>query len=85
MTRFAQTQSDIWREVAQRLPDNGRALIVTHGQFVELGAIASLPNGDYEAWGGAIGYCEGVRLTISGAFDKCEVLRVPVEHQLIEN
>jgi hypothetical protein len=83
--KFAHEQAELWRSIAQRIPDNEHALIVTHGGFVELGAVASLPNGDYGAWGKAIGYCEGVRLSFDGTFTHCEILRVPEEYYLIEN
>lgn len=55
----------------QKIPDGGKALVVTHGLFVEAGAIASLPEADHGSWGGAIGYCEGVRLTFDGTFENC--------------
>ena len=82
---FASVQSDLWRSVVERVEDGQRALIVTHGGFVEFGAVASLPNADHGAWGDAIGYCEGVRLNFEGGFAECEVLRVPEEYRLIEN
>src|SRR5690606_22392239 len=60
--RFAKEQARLWEDIAGQVPDGGRALIVSHGLFVELGAVASLPDADHAAWGEAIGYCEGIRL-----------------------
>ena len=85
ISRFADEQSRIWTGVAQKIPDGGKALVVTHGLFVEAGAIASLPEADHGSWGGAIGYCEGVRLTFDGTFENCQILRVPDERHLVEN
>lgn len=82
---FAAALAQLWREIAAELPDGGRALIVTHGSFVELGAVASLPEADHASWGDAIGYCEGIALSYES--DRCsgEILRVPAEYRLIEN
>ena len=82
---FAAGQSELWRRVVQRVPDGQNALIVTHGSFVELGAVASLQDAHHGAWGEAIGYCEGVRLSFDGEFVGCEVLRVPAGYHLVEN
>ncbi len=69
--RFAAQQAQLWAEIAEQLPVSQRALIITHGGFIELGAI---------------GYCEGVRLSWdAGGFTRCEMLRMPQAHRLIEN
>jgi broad specificity phosphatase PhoE len=84
--RFATQQAQLWARIAEQLPASQRALIVTHGGFVELGAIGCLPGADHSSWGGAIGYCEGVKLSWDGSgFTQCEMLRMPRAHQLIEN
>jgi hypothetical protein len=83
--RFADEQSRIWTGIARRIPDGASALVVTHGLFVEAGAIASLPEADHASWGDAIGYCEGIRLTFDEVFKDCQVLRVPEEYHLVEN
>ena len=82
---FATRMVDIWRGVVESVPDSGRALIVTHGGIIELGAVAAIPAGAHRSWGGPIGYCEGVRLTFDGRFRDCQVLRVPVKYRLIRN
>jgi hypothetical protein len=76
--RFAREQAALLRQIAGALPAGGRALVVSHGGIVEAGAVGCLPDADHAAWGGACGYCEGVRLAFDG--DQCvgiEVLRVP--------
>ncbi len=60
-------------------------MVVTHGLFVELGAVASLPDADHAAWGEPIGYCEGIRLIFDGHERRGELLRVPDAYRLIEN
>ncbi len=77
--------ASVWRSIVERVPESAQALIVTHGGIVELGAVAALPDCPHAAWGDAIGYCEGVRLTFDGGFTGCEVLRVPDEYHLVEN
>jgi broad specificity phosphatase PhoE len=74
--RFARHQAKLWQSIVGGLPVNGHALIVAHGGVIELGAIGCLPDADHAAWGGALDYCEGVRLSYDGkAFVSIEVLR----------
>ena len=75
----------VWRSIAQRVPESTKALIVTHGGLVEVGAVAVFPNHPHEEWGGPIGYCEGARLTFDGRFTSCEILRAPDEYHMVEN
>ena len=83
--RFAVQVADIWRNIVGRIPESTRALVVTHGGIVELGAVAAVPDGPHHAWGDPLGYCEGVRLVFDRDFTGCEVLRVPDEYRQIEN
>ena len=83
---FAATQARVWRAVVDKLKEGEHALIVTHGLFVELGAVASLPQASHADWGGPIGYCEGVRFTFeAGTLCRGEILRVPPDYYLIKN
>jgi broad specificity phosphatase PhoE len=82
-TEFANETLGIWRSVIDSVADSERALIITHGGIVELGAVAALPEAPHGDWGGPIGYCEGVRLTFDGHFCSCRILRVPDERRLI--
>jgi uncharacterized protein len=75
--RFARTQADFWHTAVENLSDGGSALLVTHGGFVEAGAVASLPQADHEAWGPFCDYCEGVRLYFDGErFTNIQILRI---------
>jgi broad specificity phosphatase PhoE len=64
--------------IGKSLPENGRALIVSHGALVECATIGCLPDLDYETWGRAVAYTEGVRLRWdAGRWLDAELLRVP--------
>ncbi len=64
--RYAKAQGSLLREIALGLPDGGRALVISHGGVLEIGAVGALPKANHQAWGGPAGYCEGIRL----AFDR---------------
>jgi hypothetical protein len=83
--RFAAEQADIWRGILENLHDGENALIVTHGLFIEFGAIAILPEADAATWGAAIAYCEGLRLHWEEGIMTGKVLRLPEALRLIEN
>jgi broad specificity phosphatase PhoE len=75
--RFAHAQAKLWRAVVNSLPDGGRALIITHGGIIEVGAVGCLPEADHAAWGPPCDYCEGLRLAFDGEhFADVEVLRI---------
>lgn len=59
-------------------PEDGAVLIITHGGFPEIVAVALLPFADYLAWGGPIRCMEGVRLSFEkGRATACQILRLP--------
>lgn len=70
---FAIAQSDNCYEILRSIPDGGRALLISHGGFVELTTIGILMVNqlpvDYASWGSGVSYCEGTRLTFEG--DRC--------------
>ena len=83
---YAVWQAALLTEIADRLSDDGAALVISHGGIVEAGAVALLPDADHESCGEAIGYVEWVRLQFSGG--RCTVvqmLRVPSRDYLVEN
>lgn len=83
---LAADQAMLWRQIADRIPLSGRALVVSHGGIVELGAVASMPGANHDEWGGAAGYCEGVRLEYdTSGCRHVEVIRVPQQFHLIAN
>ena len=64
-------------KIAEELPDDGYALIVTHGGLIEICTIGCIPNIDYAFWGKPLEYCEGVRLAFDGEkFVSAEILRL---------
>jgi broad specificity phosphatase PhoE len=74
---YAQRQADLWRSIISKIPDGASALAISHGGIVEAGAIGCLPDYDHASWGGACGYCEGVRLEFDGEkFVSAEILSV---------
>ena len=83
---FAAAQAKVWQRVVQKIRDGEQALIVSHGLFIEMGAIACLPHARHADWGDPIGYCEGFRLTFDGdSFIQGDMLRVPPDYYLVEN
>lgn len=78
LATFAGALAAFHRDIANRLPDDGHALLVSHGGFIEASVVGCLPAFDYSDWGPACNYCEGVRLVFEG--DTCidgKLLRVP--------
>jgi broad specificity phosphatase PhoE len=65
-THAATSHADLLRSIAVSLPEDGRALVVSHGGVIESGVIGLLPDLDYATWGPACERCEGVRLTFVG-------------------
>ena len=77
--QFAQGLAALYLSIIDTLPEGGAALIISHGGFVEAGAVACLPNADHGTWGSYIRCCEGVRLEHDGKqFIRAEILRVPM-------
>jgi broad specificity phosphatase PhoE len=74
---FGQSQAALWRSIVDSLPENGRALIITHGGFIEAGTVALFLEDIVGELGIFCSYCEGVRVTFDGeAAIKVEILRV---------
>jgi len=48
------------RRIARKLPEEGRALIVSHGGILEAAALFGCPRYTLDELGGEIGFCEGV-------------------------
>jgi broad specificity phosphatase PhoE len=75
--RAARKHAGLLSEVAASLPDDGRALIVSHGGVIELGVVGLLPSQDFSTWGPWCGYCEGVRLSFkAGDCTDAQILRL---------
>jgi broad specificity phosphatase PhoE len=66
---WAKGLAKIFHKIVQKLPDNGSALIISHGGIVEGSTIGNLPGFDYSSWNRSVDYCEGVLLSFE--HDKC--------------
>lgn len=79
VTKYGRKLEELYRELADYLPDSRAALVVNHGGVVEIGAIACSAETKFEFKGEAVGYCEGVRLFWEdGRCVNAEILRVSV-------
>ncbi len=75
--RYVVEQGRLLREIAQALPEGGRALVISHGGIVEAGAVGCLPDYNFSAWTESASYCEGIRLRFDGhRFIEAEPLRL---------
>jgi broad specificity phosphatase PhoE len=78
--RLGRAQAEAWRAIVRDLPDNGRALVISHGRIIEAGAVTCLPDADHATWGRPFDKCEGLRLTYDGdTWVGAELLRVSAE------
>ena len=76
-TQYAEKLVRQWTLISEQLPEGGRALVITHGGYLDDSAVACLPNENHQEWGGNFGHCEGIRLTYDdGRFVSGKVLRV---------
>ena len=57
----AQVLAGRWRDEAERVPEGGRLLLVSHGGIIELGAVGAL-GALTSAWGPTLGLLDGVEL-----------------------
>lgn len=75
--RYLSDLTEAFQALARRLPEGGRALVVSHGGVIEAATVACLPDKDYAGWDTSCDYCEGVRLhLVDGRFIDAEVLTV---------
>jgi broad specificity phosphatase PhoE len=66
------------KRLARRLPEEGRALVVSHGGILEAAALHGCPRYDLSELGGEIGFCEGVVFIFDGENLKgIDVKRLP--------
>jgi broad specificity phosphatase PhoE len=83
---FAKEQLFLWLSIAKQLPKDGNGLIISHGGIIELASILASPDSDFYKWGGALGYCEGIKLLYNdGVFQEAKLLRLPDEKRIISN
>ncbi len=76
LVNFGKSQAKIWQESLEALPEGDRGLMITHGGFIEAGAVGLLPDANHPKWGGFCDYCEGVAVSFDGKAYKLKILRV---------
>lgn len=54
------------KRIARKLPEEGRALVVSHGGILEAAALIGRPRFDLIEIGGELGFCEGVVFKLDG-------------------
>ncbi len=77
LEKYVRQQAELITRIARFLPDDGAALVISHGGIVESQVVGCLPDEDFTTWGSPCDYCEGARLFFDGeCFLRGEVLRV---------
>ena len=70
------------KRVARKLPEEGRALVVSHGGILEAAALLGCTRYHLNELGGEIGFCEGVVFAFEGEnLRGIEVKRLPVSQE----
>jgi broad specificity phosphatase PhoE len=55
-------QLQIWWQTVQGLPEDGAALIISHGRIIEAGLVCCFPQADFPTWGQPFQHGEGIAL-----------------------
>ncbi len=77
VAHYTRSMADVLRSIVRALPEEGRALIISHGGIVEACVIGCVPATARFTDDAACGYCEGARLTFSGEVTgRFEMLRI---------
>jgi hypothetical protein len=75
--RMGEHYARTWLEIAGSLSESGAALVVSHGQLMEVELVSCLPEADHASWGPPFSHGEGFRLSVEdGTFTGVELLRV---------
>jgi len=76
MANYARRQADLMRRELERLPEDGRLLLISHAGVIEFGAASACPK-EARTWGDPLAPLEGVRLSLRrGSWVRGEVLRL---------
>jgi broad specificity phosphatase PhoE len=69
-----------WLRIAESVGEGESALVISHGQLMEIALVCCLPGADHESWGGPFKHCEGVQLAVEdGRFTDAHLLRVEAQ------
>ncbi|MCG3216470.1 MAG: histidine phosphatase family protein [Candidatus Heimdallarchaeota archaeon] len=73
---YSKKIANFLKSLAKNLPENGSALLISHGGLLEISAVGCLPENDFSSWGEATDSCEGVRMFFDGEkFVRIKLLR----------
>jgi broad specificity phosphatase PhoE len=68
------------KRIARKVPEEGRALVLSHGGMIEAAALHACARYELNEIGGEIGLCEGVIFNLDGeSLSGVEVKRLPKE------
>ncbi len=65
-TLWAKSLASIFIRIANKPPESGSALVISHGGIIEGSAIGCFPNFDFTSWDRSVNFCEGVKLVYEG-------------------
>jgi broad specificity phosphatase PhoE len=63
---FGEWLKHAWEDALAAVPEGGRVLVISHGRFIEVGAITCLAGSEpsaYATWGEPLHHGEGIRLS----------------------
>lgn len=73
---FAVKLREYIKTIAKSLPENGNALIISHGGVVQAAAAGCFPEKDFREFGRSPKYCEGIKIFIEGTeFKDINIIR----------
>jgi hypothetical protein len=76
-TRMGAYYAQKWLNIGASLGDGESALMVSHGQLMEVAIVCCVPEADHATWGKPLAHCEGARLTVAdGSITDVDILRV---------
>ncbi len=82
---LGRAQAEAWRAIVGDLPEEGRALIISHGRVIEAGAVTCFPDANHASWGPPFGTCEGLQLSYIGdAWTAPKLLRLAEQPPALE-
>lgn len=77
ISKIADIQTKLYKRIANKLPENEKALIISHGGQIESAITLCVPNIDYKSWGHGLNCCEGVLLSYNEEkFVNAKILRI---------
>jgi len=76
-SRMGEYYAEAWTRITRSLSSGESALVVSHGQLMEVGLVSAVPSADRSLWGSCFSHCEGFRMRMEAdAFESVEIVRV---------